>query len=119
MGSANSSFVEQSEAVLPVIRRYVRHFLGRSPESIEVQHIDGMLVIRLSEVLTDAEQRLYQSDPSPAGQEMVEQVFRKLVRQTKEALTGALSAATNWSICSVLCDVDCSTGEAVILLSYE
>jgi len=119
MAAANSTIGDHSDTVLPVVRRYVKHFLGRVPETIDVSQVNGMMVIRLGDVLTDAEQRLCQSDPTPAGQEMVEQVFRKLVRQTKESLAGAVSSATNRPIRSVLCDVDCTTGEAVILLSSE
>lgn len=119
MDAVNSATADLSATAQPVVRRYVRHFLGRSPAAIDVKQTDGMLVIRLDDVLTDAEQRLCQSDPSPAGQDMVEQVFRKLVRQSKNALAGALAAVTARTIRSVFCDVDCATGEAVILLSFD
>jgi uncharacterized protein YbcI len=78
-----------------------------------------VLIVRLTGILTDSESRLYQSDPSPGGQEMVEQVFRRLVRQTRDSLTGALGAATNWAIRSVLCDVDCATGDAILVLIHD
>lgn len=119
MASANSPTVNIQEVIVPVVRRYVRHFLGRTPESIDVQSVNGLLIVHLTGVLSESENRLYQADPSPAGQEMVEQVFRRLVRQTRDSLTGALGAATNWAIRSVLCDVDCATGDAILVLIHD
>jgi uncharacterized protein YbcI len=105
-----------ANAVLPVVRRYVRHFLGRSPSGLTVTQSGNMLIARMSDLLTEAEMRMLQNDPSPAGRELIELMFRKLVRQSQESLCGAVSTAAGIAVRSVMCDIDCGWGEGVLVL---
>lgn len=104
------------DAVLPVIRRYVRHFLGRTPRTLSLLRTGNILVTYMTDLLTDAEMRLLQSDTSPASREMIEQMFRKLVRQSQESLIGAVQNASGANVGSVLCDIDCTVGTGVLVL---
>jgi len=106
-------------ALRPVVSRFQRYYLGRTPRTTTFCRAAALIVIRMSGALTDAENRLVQADPSPTSRELIELLFRRTVRQAQDALVGAVESAISQSVTGLFCDLDASSSEALIALSTE
>lgn len=110
---------EIESTLRPIIQRFERFYLGRNARETDITHTGDLIVIRSKGMLTEAEQRMLHADATPAGREMVEQMFRKMVRQAQESFTGAVESALGVSVRSLFCDLDSTTGDSLIAVTCE
>lgn len=103
----------------PIVQRFERFYLGRNARETDISRAGDLIVIRSKGMLTDAEARLLHADATPAGREMVEQMFRKMVRQAQESFTSAVESALGVTVHSLFCDLDPSTGDSLIAMTCE
>lgn len=113
------SDAEIDSALRPLFHRFERYYLGRSSRETDIGRCGDLIVFHSKGMLTEAESRLLHADPTPDGREMVEQMFRKMVRQAQESFTGAVESALSVTIRSLFCDLDPNIGESVIALVCE
>jgi uncharacterized protein YbcI len=103
----------------PIVQRFEKFYLGRTSRETHISRLGDLIVIRSKGMLTDAESRLLHADPTPAGRDMVEQMFRKMVRQAQESFTGVVETALSVTVRSVFCDLDPNSGESIIALACD
>ena len=106
-------------ALRPIIERFEKFYLGRSSHEIEIARCSDLIVIRCKGVLTDAESRLLHADPTTEGREMIVQMYRKMVRQAQESLTGAVESTLKVSVRSLFCDLDPTNGDSLLAMAYD
>jgi uncharacterized protein YbcI len=117
--STTSSDADLEAALRPLFQRFERFYLGRSSRETDIARCGDLIVFRSKGMLTEAESRLLHADPTPDGREMVEHMYRKMVRQAQESFTGAVETTVGVTIRSLFCDLDPDTGESVIALACE
>lgn len=114
-----TSAAELDATLRPIVRRFEKFFLGRSPQETIIARCGSLIIIRSKGMITDAESRLMHADPTAAGRELVEGMFRKMVRQSQESFVGAIESALQITIRSLFCDIDPASGESLIALSCD
>lgn len=70
-------------------------------------------------MLTDAESRLVSADPTPAGRDAVERLYRLMVRSAQAGVVGAIESLTGVGVRAVHCDLDALAGESLLAFSLE
>ncbi len=110
---------ELDATLRPIIQRFERFYLGRTANETDIARIGDLIVVRSKGMLTDAESRLLHGDPTPGGRDMVEQMYRKMVRQAQESFTGAVESALSVTVRSFFCDIDATSGESIIAIVCE
>jgi uncharacterized protein YbcI len=65
---------ELEAAICARISRFEQEYMGRGPKDIHTHLIGDILVVRLSGVLTAAEQQLAKSPPVEKGRDLLKQV---------------------------------------------
>jgi uncharacterized protein YbcI len=70
---------EIEAAICEGISRFEQEYMGRGPKGIHAYLLGDLLVVRLQETLTAAEQHLVTSLPSEKGRDLVKQVRRQLI----------------------------------------
>jgi len=114
-----SEVVGPTAAVAPLVERYLQYYLGRSPRDTRVVVGESYLLVAASGVLNDAETRLLNADPTPAGRESVELLFRRMFRQSAEVLTGTIETNLGVAVRAVMGDLDTSADEAAIVVTFD
>lgn len=108
-----------ADTVRPIYQRFEQLYLGRTAREVHVSRCGELIFIHCHGILTDAESRLIQADSTTTGREMVEQMFRKMVRQSQDAFTGAVESTLSVTVGSLFCDLDSTTAEGIIVLAVR
>jgi uncharacterized protein YbcI len=106
---------EMEAAVCDGIRHFEQDFMGRGPKDIHAYLLGDLLVIRLTGVLTAAEQHLAQSLPVEKGRDLIKQVRTHLVETARPMLEAMIEEATGVKVLSLHHDISTVTGEKVIV----
>jgi uncharacterized protein YbcI len=78
----------QGEIEAPIcdgISRFEQDYMGRGPMDIHAYLINDLLVVRLQEVLTVAEQQLVASLPAAKGRDLLKQVRIHLIETAAQS----------------------------------
>ena len=106
---------ELEAAVCEGIRHFEQDFMGRGPKDIHAYLCGDLLVIRLTGVLTAAEQHLAQSLPAAKGRDLIKQVRTHLVETARPILEAMIEKATSVRVVSLHHDISTITGEKIIV----
>lgn len=106
---------EIEAAVCDGIRRFEQDYMGRGPKDIHTHLLGDLLVVRLTGVLTAAEQHLAQSFPAEKGRDLIKQVRTHLVETARPVLEAMIKEATGVKMVSLHHDISTVTGEKVIV----
>ncbi|MCJ8502630.1 DUF2294 domain-containing protein [Desulfatitalea alkaliphila] len=104
---------EISEAVI----RFEKEFMGRGPLETKTYIIDDMVLVRLRNVLTQAELKLADVHGSKDGRELVKRVRIALLEQGRPLLEEVIENILGVKVKSLHTDISTVTGERVILFS--
>ena len=74
---------EIEAAICQGINRFEQEFMGRGPKEIHAHLIDDLLVVRLTGVLTAAEQHLVKSLAGEKGRDLLKQVRTQLIETAR------------------------------------
>jgi uncharacterized protein YbcI len=118
MSEVTSIKADPEAAITSLVNRFAQFYLGRTPR-VQVRIVTDMVVVRLMDALTDAEGRLVQADPTPAGRDAVETLFRRSVRQAQPGLLSAIESVLSVPARSVHADLDATAGEGVIVVTLS
>jgi uncharacterized protein YbcI len=77
---------EIEAAVCDGLSRFEQDYMGRGPRDIHAHLLGDLLVVRLTGVLTAAEQHLAQSSPAEKGRDLIKQVRAHLVETARPIL---------------------------------
>jgi uncharacterized protein YbcI len=106
---------EMEAAVCDGFRRFEHDYIGRGPRDIHAHLLGDLLVVRLTEVLTAAEQHLAQSGPTEKGRDLIKQVRAHLVETARPMLEEMIHEATGVNVLSLHHDISTVTGEEIIV----
>ncbi len=104
---------EICEAVI----RFEKEFMGRGPLETKAFIIDDMVLVRLRNVLTQAELKLAGAPESKDGRELVKRIRITLLEQGRPLLEETVEKILGVKVKSLHTDISTVTGERVILFS--
>ena len=104
---------EISEAVI----KFEKEFMGRGPLETRTYIIDDMVLVRLKNVLTQAELKLADMHEHKDGRELVKRIRIALLEQGRPLLVAAVEKILGITVRSLHTDISTITGERVILFT--
>ena len=108
---------ELEAAICQSMSRFQMEFMGRGPSDVHAYLIDDLLVIRLSGVLTSAEQHLVRTLPADKGRDLLKQVRSHLIETARSTMEAMVLEITGVSVLSMHHDISTMTGEEVVIFA--
>ncbi|MGA2068467.1 MAG: DUF2294 domain-containing protein [Thermoguttaceae bacterium] len=108
---------EIETAICGAIRRFEQEYMGRGPKDIHTHLLGDLLVVRLRDVLTAAEQQLVKSLPAEKGRDLLKQVRTHLVETARPLMEAMVHGVTGVKVLALHHDISTVTGEEVILFT--
>jgi uncharacterized protein YbcI len=106
---------ELSQAVI----RFEKEFLGRGPIETKAYLLEDMAIIRLKNVLTQAEIKLVQAKEPSFGRDLIKTYRQQLFEQGRSHLEPVIQEILGVNIRSMHTDVSTVTGERVIIFTLD
>jgi uncharacterized protein YbcI len=103
--------------ICEAVTQFEKEYMGRGPLEIKAYILDDMVLVRLKNVLTQAEIKLAEASGSKDGRELIKRIRIALLEQGRPLLESALEAILEVKIISLHTDISTVTGERVILFS--
>lgn len=110
---------EVEAAACEAVGRFERDYMGRGPKDIRAYLMGDLLLIRLSGVLTVAEQQLVKSLPAEKGRDLLKQVRTHLIETAWPVLEAVILEVTGVKPLGLHHDISTVTGEEVILFTLS
>ena len=104
--------------VCEVLRRYSLEYMGRGPKEVRTYLLDDLLLVRLSGILTVAEQHLA-AKSIEKGKDLLKQVRIQLVEMARNEMEAMIRVCTGVEVISLHHDISTVTGEEVILFTLN
>ena len=108
---------EIEAAICKGISRFEQDYMGRGPKDIHAYLLGDMLVVRLTGVLTVAEQQLVASLPAEKGRDLLKQVRIHLIETARPIMEAMVNDVTGVKVVSLHHDISTTTGEEVVLFT--
>ena len=108
---------EIEAAICQGMSRFEQDYMGRGPKNVHAHLIGDLLVVRLQEVLTAAEQHLVKSLPSVKGRDLLKEVRTQLMETARPLMESMVEAVTGVKVLSLHHDISTVTGEEVVLFT--
>jgi len=99
------------------ISRFEQEYMGRGPKDVHAYLIGDLLVVRLTGVLTAAEQHLVKSLPAENGRNLLKQVRTQLIETARPVMETMVQEITGVKVSSLHHDISTVTGEEVVLFT--
>ena len=110
---------EIEAAVCAAIVRFEQDYMGRGPKDIHAHLIGDLLVVRLTGVLTAAEQHLVRALPAEKGRDLLKQVRTHLIETGRPILEAMIQEVTGAKVLTLHHDISTVTGEKVVLFTLD
>ena len=101
------------------ISRFEQEYMGRGPKDVHAYLIGDLLVVRLSGVLTAAEQHLVKSLPAENGRNLLKQVRTQLIETARPVMETMVQEITGVKVSSLHHDISTVIGEEVVLFTLS
>jgi uncharacterized protein YbcI len=108
---------EIEAAICEGISRFEQEYMGRGPKAIHTFLIGDLLMVRLTGVLTIAEQQLVGALPAEKGRDLLKQVRTHLVETARPIMEEMVQQVTGIKVLSLHHDISTRTGEEVIVFT--
>lgn len=108
---------EIEAAICEGISRFEQDYMGRGPKDIKAHLLDELVVVRLTGVLTAAEQHLVKSLTPDRGRDLLKQVRTHLIETARPVMEAMVQGITGVKVVSLHHDISTATGEEVILFT--
>ncbi|MGD9974054.1 MAG: DUF2294 domain-containing protein [Desulfatirhabdiaceae bacterium] len=106
---------EICEAVI----KFEKEYMGRGPLETRSYIIDDMVLVRLKNVLTQAELKLADAPDRRDGRELIKRIRITLLEQGRALLESAVEKIVGVKVNSLHTDISTVTGERVVIFSLE
>jgi uncharacterized protein YbcI len=110
---------EIESAVCEGVSRFEQEYMGRGPKNIHAHLIGDLLVVRLTGVLTAAEQQLVKTLHAEKGRDLLKQVRNQLMETARPLLEAMIYESTGVKSISLHHDISTVTGEEVVLFTLS
>jgi len=101
-----------SEAII----KFEKEYMGRGPNETKTYIIKDMVFVRLSGVLTLAEEQLAKTKE---GADLIKKIRVSLLEGARILLESIISNITNCQLTSLYSDVSTKTGERIIIFTLD
>lgn len=108
---------EIEAAVCEGITNFEQEYMGRGPKDIRTHLLGDLLVVRLSGVLTAAEQHLVKALSPEKGRDLLKQVRTHLIETARPMMEAMVEEITGVKVRSLHHDISTVTGEEVVLFT--
>ena len=108
---------EIEAAICQGMSRFEQEYMGRGPKDIHTFLIGDLLVVRLTGVLTAAEQQLVKSLPAEKGRDLLKQVRIQLMETARPIMEKMVQEVADVKVLSLHHDISTVTGEEVVLFT--
>jgi uncharacterized protein YbcI len=108
---------EIEAAICQGITRFEHDYMGRGPKDIHTHLIGDLILVRLQDVLTDAEKQLVKSLSAEKGRDLLKGVRTQLIETARPVLEALVEKVTGVKSLSMHHDVSTITGEEVVLFT--
>jgi uncharacterized protein YbcI len=109
---------KKESAICEGIARLQREYLGRSPREIHTYLVDDLVVIRLTGILSAAEQQLVRAAPGK-GRDLLKMARTGLIEISRPHLQSLVESITAAEVLSIHHDISTATGEEVIVFTLS
>ena len=103
--------------ICEAVTKFEKEYMGRGPLEIKAYILDNIVLVRLKNVLTQAEMNLAQASGHREGRELIKRVRIALLEQGRHLLESVIEEILATKIVSFHTDISTVTGEKVILFS--
>jgi uncharacterized protein YbcI len=110
---------EMEAATCAGIAQFEREYMGRGPKDIQSYLIDDMIMVRLTNILTAAEQQLVKSMPPEKGRDLLKQVRTQLIETSRKHLEALVHSITDSKVVSIHHDISTVSGEEIIVFTLD
>ena len=110
---------EIEAAICAGISRFEQEYMGRGPKDVHSYLIGDLLVVRLTGVLTAAEQHLVKSLPAENGRNLLKQVRTQLIETARPVMEATVQDITGVKVVSLHHDISTVTGEEVVIFTLD
>jgi uncharacterized protein YbcI len=108
---------EIEAAICEGISRFEQDYMGRGPKHIVAHLLDDLVVVRMTGVLTAAEQHLVKSLTADKGRDLLKQVRTHLIETARPLMEAMVQEVTGVKVVSLHHDISTTTGEEVVLFT--
>ena len=108
---------EIEAAICEGVSRFEQEFKGRGPKDVRAHLLGDLLVVRLTGVLTAAEQHLVKAMPPEKGRDLLKQVRTHLIEMARPMMEKMVEDITGVRVLSMHNDISTVTGEEVVLFT--
>jgi len=108
---------EVEASICAGMARFEQDYMGRGPKQIQAHLIGDLLVVRLSGVLTAAEQHLVTSLPAEKGRDLLKQVRTHLIETARPVMEAMVQDVTSSKVISLHHDISTTTGEEIVVFT--
>lgn len=103
--------------ICDAVIKFEKEYMGRGPLETKAYIIDDMVLVRLKNVLTQAEFRLTDTADRKDGRELIKRIRITLLEQGRPLLEKAVEKIVGVKVKSLHTDISTVTGERVILFT--
>lgn len=103
--------------ICDAVIKFEKEYMGRGPLETKAYIIGDMVLVRLKNVLTQAELRLAEANDRKDGRELIKRVRIALLEQGRPLLESTVEEIVGVKTRSLHTDISTVTGERVILFS--
>ena len=97
--------------------QFEQEYMGRGPKHVRAHLIGDLVVIRLSGVLTTAEQHLVKTLPDDKGRNLLKEVRSHLMEIARPALDAMIKGITGMGVVCMHHDICTSSGKEVVVFT--
>jgi uncharacterized protein YbcI len=97
--------------------RFEQEYMGRGPKDIRAHLVGDLLVVRLTGVLTAAEQHLVKALPAGKGRDLLKQVRVQLIETARPFMEAMVQEVTGVKVSSLHHDISTVTGEELVVFT--
>ena len=97
------------------IVKFEREYMGRGPTGVKTSIVQDMVLVRLTGVLTPAEEHLVKLE----GVELLKQVRARLLENARSLMDELIRRITGCEVVSIHADLSTRTGERMILFTLD
>jgi uncharacterized protein YbcI len=108
---------EIETAISDGMSRFEQEYMSRRPADVRAHLIGNLLVIRLKNVLTEAEQHLASTLPAGKGRDLLKQMRKELIETARPNLEKMVQEITDIKVVSLHHDISTVTGEKIVLFT--
>jgi uncharacterized protein YbcI len=110
---------EIESEISQAVNRFEKEYLGRGPVETRTYLVDDIVLVRLKNVLTQAEMKLVEVEDPTRGRDLIKALRRQLFEQGRPLLEAVVREIIGIPIRSMHTDISTRTGERIIVFTLD